>query len=255
MVGTHSTPSHLQATQPQRDNVITAVWINGSALWELHDPNLKNGPCCKTYCTSKEREYMVDMRGCQWLTGLKIRKGNHIRVARNPPGLDHFRKANGSALCLNWSPAVRGKQKYPMIVTQCCVNSFQHIIDSVAVLKLEGWTGMIVTRLSHIQIRLAELVTDMLFPYCRKPSLLSDQKNRPCSFSFCWFSNTIARINVGSVPLCKAQIVQFGNVWSENAGLMVWLWLWLAWNGWFGRYKHDSKMYRNSTTIPSTSGY
>lgn len=72
-------------------------------------------------------------------------------------------------------PAVRGKQRYHMIVTQYGVNSFQHVIDSVAVLKLEGWTGMSVTRLSHIQIIPAGLVTDVLFPYCRKQSFSEKQ--------------------------------------------------------------------------------
>lgn len=67
-----------------------------------------------------------------------------------------------------------------------------------------------------------EHVTDTLFPYCRKQSLLRDHKlvkNRPSFFFF--FFPTIARINVDSVPFCKPQIVQFGNVCRENAGLMV----------------------------------
>ena len=71
------------------------------------------------------------MRGCQWLTGLRIGKGNNLRVAQKDPGLDQKQKQSEG-----------GRN-----ITQRRVNS-----TLVTVLLFEGWTGMIVTRLSHIKI-------------------------------------------------------------------------------------------------------
>ena len=141
------------------------------------------------------------MRGCQWLTGLRIGKGNNLRVAQKDPGLDQKQKQSEG-----------GRN-----ITQRRVNS-----TLVTVLLFEGWTRMIVTRLSHIKIILYWTCDGHVVSILQKTvaASWSQTREKQAEFFFFFFS-TIARINVDSVPFCKPQIVQFGNVCRENAGLMV----------------------------------